>query len=327
MGTWVLSADLLARSRFVVSPFAETVAALTLLSDPHPPRAPWQRAFLAQHREAYAAMLAEDPGRQALVARLWRPRRGSTPGWMVDFIGLAPLGPGASFADELAQLDSWDDERIRAEIRAVSRRPVPAVLDRPGLRELVADVLRWTWTATLASDWPRRHRVLEADIVSRTSRLAAAGWSAVLDTLGPRQRWVGEGQLQVNGYDVPTRDLAGAKELSFVPVHSHGSWVAWDLPDRFAIVYPVTGALAQVDAASSDGLSRLIGANRARVLGLLDEPRSTTQLAAITGLPIGAVGNHLRILLEAGAVLRRRSGRDVLYWRTALGDELVAVGR
>lgn len=327
MGTWVLSADLLARSRFVVSPFAETVAALTLLSDPHQPTAPWQRAFLAQHREAYSAMLAEDPRRKPLVERLWRPRRGSTPGWIADFISLPPLGPGASFEDELAQLESWDDERVRAELRALSRRPFPAALERPGVREAVSDLLLWTWTSTLVSDWPRRQRVLEADIVSRTTRLASAGWTAVLDTLGPRRRWVGEGQLQVNGYDVPSRDLTAAKELSFVPVHSHGGWAAWDLPDRFAVVYPVTGALAQVDAASADGLSRLIGANRARVLCLLDEPRSTTQLAAITGLPLGAVGNHLRILLESGAVLRRRSGRDVLYWRTALGDELVAVGR
>jgi len=58
--------------------------------------------------------------------------------------------------------------------------------------------------------------------------------------------------------------------------------------------------------------------------GLAIQPRSTTQLAALTGLPPGAVGNHLRVLLEAGAVLRRRAGREVLYWRTSLGDALAA---
>jgi hypothetical protein len=41
---------------------------------------------------------------------------------------------------------------------------------------------------------------------------------------------------------------------------------------------------------------------------------------------VGSVGGHLKVLLAAGAVLRRRSGREVLYWRTALGDALVASG-
>ena len=53
----------------------------------------------------------------------------------------------------------------------------------------------------------------------------------------------------------------------------------------------------------------------------------TDGLARLTGLPPGAVGNHLRVLLEAGAVLRRRAGREVLYWRTSLGDALAAPSR
>jgi DNA-binding transcriptional ArsR family regulator len=112
-----------------------------------------------------------------------------------------------------------------------------------------------------------------------------------------------------------------------VPVHSHDAWVAWDQPERYAIVYPVVGAQASPGAGESGGLTRLVGGNRARVLTLLDEPHSTSQLAVLTGLPLGSVGNHLRVLLDAGTVLRRRSGREVLYWRTSLGDALVAAGR
>ena len=321
MGRWIVSADLLARSRFVISPFSETVAALTVLSRPDVPGIPWQRAFRALHREAYLEMLAADAVRQAVAGCLWQPRRGNTQGWMADFLALPPAAPGASFDDELAQLAAWDDDRIRAEIRLCTGRLLP----ESGLRDAVTGILRWVWTTTLVSEWPHRRRVLEADIVARTSRLAAHGWADVFGTLGPRMRWQGDGHLEVNGYDVPAEDLSRARELSFVPVHSDGSWTVLDPPDRFALVYPVAGALADVGPTRPDGLASLIGANRARVLKLLDEPHSTTQLAALTSLPMGAVGNHLRVLLDGGAVLRRRAGREVLYWRTALGDSLAAV--
>jgi DNA-binding transcriptional ArsR family regulator len=318
-------ADLLARSRFTVSPLSETVAALTALSRPDPPGLPWERAFRAPHHEAYVRMMAEDELRSALADCLWRPRRGERPGWMAGFLALPPLDGDASFEDELRQLDSWDDNRIREEVRQLTARPLPRALDRPGLRDAVSGILRWAWTTTLLSDWPRRRRVLEADIVARTSRLATHGWAGVLATLGSATRWAGDGQLQVNRYELPSRNLSAARELSFVPVHASGSWAAWDPPGRFALIYPVAGALADLGAAAPGALARLIGANRARVLTLLGEPHSTTQLAALTGLPAGAVGNHLKVLLDAGAVLRRRAGREVLYWRTSLGDSLVAV--
>jgi DNA-binding transcriptional ArsR family regulator len=248
------------------------------------------------------------------------------PGWIADFLAVPPLGDGATFADELDQLAAWDDDRIRAEIHQFADGPLPAALGRGGLRDAVAGLLRWVWTATLVSDWPRRRRVLEADIVARTSRLASHGWSGVFDTLSWRTSWLGGGRLQINGYELPDADLSQARQLDFVPVHSYIGWDGRELPHRYMLVYPVSGALADTGSTSegADGLARLIGANRARVLRLLGEPRSTTQLAALTGLPLGAVGNHLRVLLDAGSVLRRRAGREVLYWRTSLGDALAA---
>ncbi|MFI7575319.1 winged helix-turn-helix domain-containing protein [Micromonospora sp. NPDC049497] len=49
---------------------------------------------------------------------------------------------------------------------------------------------------------------------------------------------------------------------------------------------------------------------------------STSHLAALTGLSLGSVSDHLRVLLDSGVVTKRRSGREVLYWRTALGATL-----
>src|SRR5262249_49068436 len=108
----------------------------------------------------------------------------------------------------------------------------------------------------------------------------------------------------------------------------HGSWVAWDPPERYAIVYAVAGAQAAPGAdRGTDGLGRLLGGNRARRLILLHEPDSHPQLAVPSGLPPVSVGAHLRVLLDAGAVARRGWGREVLYGRTSLGDALVAAGR
>jgi DNA-binding transcriptional ArsR family regulator len=135
-------------------------------------------------------------------------------------------------------------------------------------------------------------------------------------------RWLGHGRLQINVHDFPPRQATGA--LYFAPVTPARGWVAWDDTPRYAIVYPCSGVLADVDAATlPEPLARLLGINRALILVLLDAPKSTTQLVALTKQPLGSVGRHLRILLDAGLVRRRRSGKSVLYYRTVGGDVLV----
>ncbi len=324
MGDWRMSADLLARARFVVSPMADVVAALGALAQP---RDPTERATAALHGAAFAGMLEEHPQRAAVL------RCSARPGWRADFLGIPPVGDPTTFVDELALVAALGDERIRADLVETVGDPLPTVLLRPGVTAATTGLLDWVWTRVVASDWPRRERVLRADIVARTARLARSGWEAVLPDLGRDRAWLGDGRLRINVFDNPTRDLGDAHELSFVPHHGRGSHVGWELPTRYALYYPVAGVLA--DHSSSDRTSaraggaspaaRLIGGNRARLLGALADPASTTGLAALTGLPLGSVGGHLRVLLDAGLVQRRRSGREVLYWRTALGDALADV--
>ncbi|WP_223189696.1 ArsR/SmtB family transcription factor [Nonomuraea terrae] len=176
------------------------------------------------------------------------------------------------------------------------------------------------WRRTVLPDWPRRRRIIEADIVARTERLSQGGWAAALTDLRPGMRWLGDGRLRINAHDRPPRELTGA-ELVFVPVVPSRAWVAWRLPDRYAVIYPCAGQLLAERQAPA-ALSRLLGPARATVLVLLDTPKSTTQLVALTGQGLGSVGRHLKILLDAGLIRRRRSGRSVLYWRTATGDAL-----
>ncbi|HUY45245.1 MAG TPA: hypothetical protein VMV92_05920 [Streptosporangiaceae bacterium] len=47
----------------------------------------------------------------------------------------------------------------------------------------------------------------------------------------------------------------------------------------------------------------------------------------LTGQRLGSVGRHLKVLLDARLVQRRRAGRSVLYCRTAAGTVLVGAQR
>lgn len=194
---------------------------------------------------------------------------------------------------------------------------------RPDLPERIADLLEWVWRETVAPDWSRRRRVIEADVVARTGQLSRAGWAAALDDMHPEMRWLGGNRLQINTRAFPPRQLMGA-QLLLAPVTPRRGWISIDRPDshgavhRNAVVYPCSGTLAEPErAAAPEALARLLGAGRASVLVFLNSPMSTTHLVAMTGQGLGSVGRHLKVLLDARLVGRRRTGRSVLYYRTA----------
>ncbi|GAA3351043.1 winged helix-turn-helix domain-containing protein [Amorphoplanes nipponensis] len=316
MSEWLVDADVLARSRFRVSAFAETVAALLVLLGR--PAAPGQLSDVAGLRAAFRERLARNPVEAAFA------RSAVVPFWVADFLCTPPGDDERDFADELGRLRRTPDEVLLADLAVcLGGREPAAVLRRPGLAGSVAGLLTWVWETAVRPDWPRRAHAFEADIVARTRDLSAGGWAAALGGLRPGMRWLGEGRLQINGYAFPPRDLRDAT-LLFIPTTTRGGWVGWDPPHRFSIVYPCAGLLAAQLVTAPDALARLIGPGRATILAALAAPMSTTQLVAVTGHGLGSVGNHLRVLLEARLVRRRRAGRSVLYYRTELGDELAA---
>lgn len=315
MGWWHVSADILARSRFVVSSLAEATASLFALHGATAAH-PGERAWLDTHLPAYRQRLAGDP----VTARLIQAIRGYR--WNADFITIPPHD-GATFADELARIRATPPDQARADLTVSLRGPLPAELDRADLADRTADLLEWVWTQTVLPYWPRRRRILEADVVARAGQLSRGGWAAALDDMRQGMRWLGEDRLQINTYDYPPRKVTGAR-LLFVPVTQNRGWVAWDAAERFAVIYPCAGVLASPDhAPAPEALGRLLGVGRANILALLETAKSTTQLVALTGQGLGSVGRHLKVLLDAGLVSRRRAGRSVLYYRTDAGTTLV----
>jgi DNA-binding transcriptional ArsR family regulator len=312
MGVWRIGVDELARSRFAMSAFTETVAALAVLAGVH--RNPGLHDWARAHRPAYREMVDSDPFAAAFVAAVYRPR------WISDLVTVPPRPGDRTFYDELRRIRETPATLAHRQLAKDGR--LPRALRVPDVAERSAKLLEWVWTQTVRADWPRRRRVFEADIVSRTQRLAAEGWAGALDHMRPGMRWLGDGRLQINTYDYPPRDLSDA-DLAFVPCTSGRGWVAWDQRRRYAIMYPCTGMLADAAGPAPPGaLERLIGPARAGILVQLGEPRSTSQLVASTGYVLGSVGRHLKVLLDAELVQRRRAGRSVLYYRTRLGDQL-----
>src|SRR6201991_2705778 len=316
MGWWQVNADTLAGGRVVVSPLAEAIAVLKTLERGTAAH-PGERAWLDGHLTAYRERLAADP----VTALLIRAALGRN--WNATFLTPTPTAEGRpAFAQELARIRETPPETARADLTVSRRGPLPARLNRSDLPERTADLLEWVWTESVFPYWPQRRRILEADVLTRTARLSQGGWAAALAAMRPGMRWLGESRLQITTYDPPPRELSGAR-LMFVPVTPGQSWVSWEA-HRYAVVYPASGALAEAGRGSvPEALGALLGPARAGVLVLLDSPKSTTQLVALTGQRLGSVGRHLKVLLDAHLVRRRRAGRSVLYYRTDAGEVLV----
>ncbi|TDO59035.1 helix-turn-helix protein [Kribbella sp. VKM Ac-2571] len=311
MSEFLVDADTLVNARFGTSQLTETVSALKLLRGPVEP---WFRPWKDTHSAAFEAAVAANP----IWAGLLEAAFGRS--WVADFLTVPPLEPDLTLDAELEYLTSLDDDRIRADLSVVRTPLPPIVLSSSGLAAEAAELLRWVWRTTVEPDWPRRLRVLQADIVSRTARLSEQGWSGVLRGLGPDVRWLGDGRIQVNRWDYPATDVRG-RDLMFIAAHTQRVNVSWRLPDRFALTYPVTGIFATTETPG-EPLVQLLGRNRARILVEAAEPVSTTFLVATTGLSLATISDHLRVLTEAGLLERRRSGRSVLYWQSDTGRRL-----
>jgi DNA-binding transcriptional ArsR family regulator len=316
---WQVSADTLAGSRFVVSPLAETTASLlTLERGTAAHRA--ERAWLDAHQAAYRGYADTHP----VVPRLVRAAVARC--WIPSLITAAPSADGEqAFSDELARISAMPDDAPAADLAAViGGTPLAGWLSTPGLPKQAAELLDWVWAEAVLPYWRDRRRIIEADIVARTAQLAQGGWAAALPALRHGMRWLGEGRLQVSVQDKPPREASGA-QLVFAPVTPQVSWVAWDEPGRYAVIYPCSGVLADPGGrpCAPDPLAALLGPGRAAILVLAGTPKSTTQLAALTGHRLGSVGRHLKILRDARLLERRRAGKSVLYYRSAEGDALV----
>jgi DNA-binding transcriptional ArsR family regulator len=302
----------LANTRFAVSPLFELTCLLRTLSGRSSAGllpAPWR----ADLRPAFGR-LRRDTALDAVLA-LQQPGRGA------QFIVPPPTS--------LAQTVDEDLAAVRATPLAIARREFARYgLPVAGSRGVVLDIaaaLEAAWHELVAPHWPQLRAICERDVVHRAGELGRGGWAAALDGLHPAVRWRADGIeiARMRGGSVPV----GGTGLTLVPSVFVWPRIAAHYEDPWpkAIVYPARGSAALLEPARHrppEALAALLGRTRAALLAALAEPASTTQLARGNGVTVGAVGDHLAVLLNAGLVDRARHGRSVLYRRTPLGDAL-----
>ncbi|MBW5481118.1 ArsR/SmtB family transcription factor [Streptomyces bambusae] len=315
------SAADLAQTRFAVSPMWEVVTSFRLLRSAAdaPPHGRWT----AQVRPRLV---------RAGLDRGWLAELVPARGYLADFLNPTPATPFPSLDDELSAIRRTTPAQVRRDLELFAAPVSPrlrVLLEAPeaALEKITTEIEAY-WELALAPYWARLRALLEADVFHRARQVAEHGSARVLGELHETVRW-DDGTLRlIRRHCTLTRGETGSG-LLLVP-----SAFAWPRvltrsvpPDPPQLAYPARGIgnLWEPRAtASTDAVAAVLGRSRTMLLTELDTPASTTQLAANVGLSAAGVSQHLTALRDAGLVSAHRSGRSVLYARTAVADALLA---
>jgi DNA-binding transcriptional ArsR family regulator len=313
----------LASASFACSPLQE--AALSLRMWTHPGYYAEQVPWFQRMRADFDAL----PSRQLLLSLVASNK------FLPDLLTPRPAVNWPNFADELALLRATPLEMVGPDLQRAFLHDgvIPASLsgDPAALLDRIASAMAEYWERCLAPEWwPRARSVLQADLVYRARILAEGGADALFADLAHRLRW-SDGLLTIR-WDPPLPlahsevDVNGRGLVLIPTCFAHGAITTIDPDLRPVITYPARGLATMTEnlqpPPAYPALRRLLGDPRARLLALLDDPSSTTELARRMNVTPGAISQHLRILHENGLVARARHGRVVLYRRTTLGDTL-----
>ena len=254
------------------------------------------------------------------------------PRYVPEFLMPAPERMDTRFSDELARVRSTPEADVRAQLELLHEgAPLPEALlslyDNPErLLGRVATEMQAYWRAAIDPVWSRLAGLLDADIGHRADQVASGGIVRLLGNLHPEVEYA-EDALRILWPTWQSQNhLDGAGVLLVPSVFAWPSLLVDTSPQRPMLVYSPRGVGRVWDGsaqASAPPVADLLGRSRAALLAKLDLPLSTTQVARELGLSAGSASEHLSILRRSGLVTSRRSGKQVLYQRTALGTDLL----
>ena len=320
MLTYRITPEELSLMRFGVSPLGEMGLSLRSLLAP------------AAYRHPIARSHASDPGATPahvdLLAALINDDF-STP----DFLTPRPESPQPRYRDQFIGMVGRPTTSILQELDALWDGHPPQALRGPGwsVRSRVIEAIEHYWSHSFAHFWLEHRSILAADIRYRATQMADHGLAGALATLSPHVRLAVDRLAAVSMVGPSYAASLSGRDLVFVP--SFFTLAASYPADPTAppmVMYPARGqrlTSAQPDLTGGRGVHNLLSASRVDLLGMLEGPTTTRELAASLGKTEQAVNQQLQALRTSGMVEAARSGRCVLYRRTEVGEILLAMVR
>jgi DNA-binding transcriptional ArsR family regulator len=297
--------------RFAVSPLTELGNSLRALRSPrsYPLQAPWYAAVRRVRDQLPLDILSGLIGSNFDTPDLFNPRPG------------VPLTIDA----QLAYLRELDLRSLGGDIEfavgAIPRRLRPT---GRSLGDRLADALQAYWRVAFRPHWPRMKATLDADVAYRSRSLAAEGVIATLNGCGTGVRADATSiKAHVLGHDDDLTLHTRGRPLFVTPslFTLSSSTPLRDSDPLLMYCAANQRSMWTVDTGTFGG-DGILSASRLRYLRALGVGQSTTALAEMFGVSPSAANQSLRAMTAQGLVRARRTGRVVIYERTALGDQL-----
>ncbi|MGI5286273.1 ArsR/SmtB family transcription factor [Nonomuraea polychroma] len=268
-----------------------------------------------------------------IVRRVLAPLYRSTPLCFPDF--LTPPGAAPGLDAGVDAVLSTPRTLLREELdklAGLARTPSSAWGLADGRQDAFHDLRDGLYTyfdTALRPHWSTIQGMVDADRAMRGRAYLDGGVEAMLATFRPAMRWESP-VLTVAGHPVDRDVHLGGRGLVLIP-----SYFCWGAPVPLAdpelpqvLVYPIQrehmlGVPKEPAEQPGTPLARLLGPTRAAILRTTMDGATTGELARRHEISAPGVSQHTQVLREAGLIVSRRTGPNVIHTVTPLGKALL----